>query len=327
MERHVLLPMDEHDDKSVEIQQPCDVLPDMQTVFEVIVQKKRDNPFLFQPEALGGLHVQQQMLALEVDNAAILAAFIPLMAPDGLWPSMKHLWQLLWRKSQLIKTLDAMECLVSSCIQDGNDLAKFISNGRQCYFRQCLEHTIPDDFVFNTVAMKMVSLLWFMAFIRQGAARERCLYLEPPDWVRNQSHLIKGQPRRNALKETIVDFDYPEGCTLPIHPGWFAHNVPLLDTPAVTITIAETEYTFKDAPTAYEHQMQFFRMFLVHIRGILKSDLDRVTTVQIQTMGALATCVTFILRHLDMSMVVHAFNRLNESASANGNSTHCNCTC
>lgn len=274
--------------QAVHMPLPKDILPSMVTVMELLVQFTSDHPHLFQRR---GETDEEQIRNMEADQAALEFVLMSLVEGSTWMEQAWQIFKLVFRKSDLVKTLQAVDHFQDRLHAIGNDPAKLLQSERLCHFRQCTMASWTGEQtenIFHAVTLKLYQLVWFTNWVYMDKTSiHRWMHQPPNDNCMNLAWLRRDTQLRDSMKIDLYEEDEEllQSAVLPMHPMWLSHNVPFGDSPSVTIVNGTLAAATLHDPDIWSARMSFCRSVIARLEGSLKSQLEIVSSIQIRVLG------------------------------------------
>lgn len=295
-----------------------DMLPDMELFMSRLIAIKKKKPSMF---CRRGMTPQDEVRNLEVDHAAIMTTFLGALDGRTAWESFTNTCKNIFKKNELIKTLDAVNLMRDEAEAYGGNMGMLMDSHRMSYFRQVAWKDSPDE-IFNSATVKLVLVLFLMAYITNDQFRHKALVLPPDDYFINKAWLVRGQTHRESLKEMYGDGEvFPVDSVRPVHPKWFALHIPLLDSPIFTHVVQALIAEYEMSPSYHSFKVNFFNQFTTRVSASLKTRIDMVSTLQTRL---LATFASLLMAILNGSLFLKMTHFESQVAAFYNASTHVN---
>jgi len=279
---------------------PKDRLPDMVEFATMLVAVKSANnnaPFMRR----GGK--ERELRNMELDHGAIRQIFMHMVRGGSAQDRFGRSFQNFMHKPQLIRTINAVKMYRERSLSLGNNICQLMQEERVTYFRQCAFQTSgseDSDNVFNSVSFKLTQMLFILSYISNDTFQCKPFVKKPDPYFKGRLTLFKNEPLRECFKDYFTpgeNLDADPDAVLPFHPDWFAHDIPLFETPLYGNLVAAMYKQVYINPNAYESKMCFFRSLLAETVGSMETELDLVTTAQTKLLGMVVAAFMFLLQH------------------------------
>lgn len=273
--------------------EPADALPCMVTVMEKLAEMKTTRPdmFTFRPCD----DEEEEDLFLEIDLAFFAATLLSEVSGATNWDKMKRILRLLSNKKSLIESIQAVESFLMRLHNCNSDMAGLLHSERLAYFRCAAASAWKTDAggSFNSVTLKLCQMVWFVNFVyHTPECVQKSIHYPPKPIYRDVVWMRLDEEMRTDLRPVYGDELPSEDATQPLHPQWFAHDIPFLDTPFYAAIVSGLAEAQDDNPEVWGLRMSFCRTFVSEILGVLRSQLELVKSIEVRLLGLAMALLT-----------------------------------
>lgn len=289
-------------DATRDFPEPQDALPSIPNVVKAISDVHSTYPGMFFHHRRRDLTSIEQETAFEHDHMVLRQIFLSALDGETYFQQLQiFLWSLT-HKTELIKTIQALDTLNALVMRNGCDSARCLREERKTYLRQFYSDE-PD--VHVTASFKMTQILFLQVLFVYGRQIPTGLQVPPPP-----SLLRSGTVDPNLTIFTkamrLLEDDDPEvsdddldvclgSAVMPVHHGWFAHDVPLFLTPWFELICTWAGVECLESEPFFVEKMAAHRSFLSYTAGSLKARLALVNAAQTKMLGGVATILWWLI--------------------------------
>eukprot|EP00927_Polykrikos_kofoidii_P074989 TRINITY_DN71042_c0_g1_i1.p1 TRINITY_DN71042_c0_g1~~TRINITY_DN71042_c0_g1_i1.p1 ORF type:complete len:324 (-),score=55.78 TRINITY_DN71042_c0_g1_i1:25-996(-) len=266
---------------------PADVLPSIPEIVEKLNALAAENPELFTIRE--GVDRRTQNMFVEKDLSIVRKVFMTLLKGETRCARMRRFFYFWHHKDTLIKTIEALSTLEARASAVGDRLDQLMFGETKSYFR----NSIHSAAIASSVSMKIAQVTYLVGYMSLEF-NSKALHEPPPPNLRRVPCVID-EASREKLRTRLDPGKVPS--VRPADPGWFQHDIPLMESPLWTVIKYHLEENVKQQEDVFCERMSFLRSFLCDVRSYLKSQQDQVTFAQAKMYGLIGSAIISAASH------------------------------